>query len=411
MLALVLALLLVPAANTWTVDDDGPADFSQITEAIDQVAPGDVLLVEPGEYEPIHLDKPLTILGRAGGAHPRVRELSRIIAQTFTLAGLDFDSLRVNGVADRGRIDDCSIGVGGDYGSQCAFAVDGCAQLVVSRTMVRGSQDYSESHLFPGGAAMQVRASNVTLDDCDLKGAKGYSGGGSGGYGGTALTVSEASRAVVVASSIVGGAEGLSSNCFMYVDGPSGTGLAVSQSSVVVRGAAGYGSVIWSGSVDGICMDNELPGIDVAQGTVVISGTKFDSSNVALTNASLLEPASPEPLVVITGTDDPGGQRDIRIHGPSGAACVLAVSLVPAYAPLAGFDDKLWVGLSGNVLFVPLVTQGQDLPVVLSWTVPESTAAFVGVSVELQPFFPGLPSTLEPGKSIAGNVAELIVRF
>ncbi len=36
--------------NTWTVDDDGPADFSTIQEAIDTVISGDIIIVKDGLY-------------------------------------------------------------------------------------------------------------------------------------------------------------------------------------------------------------------------------------------------------------------------------------------------------------------------------------------------------------------------
>ena len=46
------------AVTTWTVDDDGPADFSTIQEAIDAASPGDTIYVEAGTYyENIVVDK------------------------------------------------------------------------------------------------------------------------------------------------------------------------------------------------------------------------------------------------------------------------------------------------------------------------------------------------------------------
>jgi hypothetical protein len=137
----------------------------------------------------------------------------------------------------------------------------------------------------------------------------------------------------------------------------------------------------------------------------------FDADNVKLQDGTLVEPAEPEPLMKIAGSDFPGGQRIIELHGPEGAACLLVASIAPAYAPLATFDDKLWVGVAGPFLFIPLITTGQDTPVTLTWTVPPSTTGLVGLAIEMQPFFPGIASTLDPGKSLAGNVAELIVRF
>jgi len=40
----------VRAATTWTVDDDGPADFSSIQEAINAASDGDIIYVKEGIY-------------------------------------------------------------------------------------------------------------------------------------------------------------------------------------------------------------------------------------------------------------------------------------------------------------------------------------------------------------------------
>jgi hypothetical protein len=149
MIAIALAAAALAASTTWTVDDDGPADFTQISEAIAQAASGDLILVEPGEYGPFDLDKRLTILARAPEPHavarPHVSGLTRLVGEDFTIAGINFDGLRVVGVPGRGRIDDCHIGYDGDAKQAYALDVDGCAQVVVSRSRALGSKEYSAS--------------------------------------------------------------------------------------------------------------------------------------------------------------------------------------------------------------------------------------------------------------------------
>ena len=414
MLSLVLALLAVPAASTWTVDDDGPADFTQITDAVEAAAPGDVLLVEPGTYSAFALTRRLTILGRAAGHRPHVEGVTHVTASGFTLAGLAFDALQVSGAPDRARIDDCSVGVDGDAEVPWALTVDGCQQIVISRTQVQGSKAYSQTQqFFLGGSGLLVSTSNATLVQCQIDGASGFdapSVGFVGGDGGIALHIEENSRAVVVASHLKGGRQGQSSiqTCIF---GANGSGLGVSNSLVILRGASAYDSSIAAGDVGGACTFLTSPGIGAIGSTLVISGVEFDPTDVYFDDCTILEPAVPEPLVLIDGTDAPGGQRHIRLHGPAGQPCLLAASPTPALASVGGFDVKLWVGVAGPHFIIPLVTTGQDTPVTLNWTVPASTAALAGLAVELQPFFPGLPSAFVPGKSVAGNVAELIVRF
>ena len=50
--------------RTWTVDDDGPADFTSIQEAVNAASPGDTVYVYNGTYyEHIYIHKSLTLIG------------------------------------------------------------------------------------------------------------------------------------------------------------------------------------------------------------------------------------------------------------------------------------------------------------------------------------------------------------
>jgi len=67
--SLLLAVLgvqfLTPVrATTWTVDDDGPANFSTIQEAVDAANSGDTIQVKAGTYyEHVAINKSLTLVG------------------------------------------------------------------------------------------------------------------------------------------------------------------------------------------------------------------------------------------------------------------------------------------------------------------------------------------------------------
>ena len=55
---------VIGAARTWTVDDDGPADFHTIQEAINAASPGDTILVSSGTYyERVVVNKTVSLIG------------------------------------------------------------------------------------------------------------------------------------------------------------------------------------------------------------------------------------------------------------------------------------------------------------------------------------------------------------
>jgi parallel beta-helix repeat protein len=53
-----------PTTRTWTVDDDGPADFDNIQEAINNASSGDTIFVHVGTYyEHVVINKTMTLVG------------------------------------------------------------------------------------------------------------------------------------------------------------------------------------------------------------------------------------------------------------------------------------------------------------------------------------------------------------
>jgi hypothetical protein len=412
----LLACCLTVALHTWTVDDDGPADFDQIGTAVAAAAAGDVLLVEPGTYDGFVLEKRLAILGRAGVERPHVLDTVRLRgAGGFTFAGFDVDSLRVQSVQGRGCVDDCSVNVLHDTPQQYAMIVTDCTQLVISRTTIEGSESFNPTTSGNNGSALHVTASHVMLVDCAVKGAHGYSPSGccfNGGKGGNGLVVDGASHVVAAGCAyITGGEEGWGTQPFASTDGQAGDGLVVVGSTVTVRGTlpdyllAGYYDSSFGGS----------PGkaIVAASGSkIVVSGVDLGTSWTLSGGSQVLQPAVPEPYLVSVGSDVPGGAHELRLYGPTGVPALVAVSAAPALTPLPAWDEQLWAGLGAPFLgVVPVVMLHQFLPVQLPITMPPAAAGLEGSTATFQAFCPSIASGLDPQLKLASNAAELIVRF
>jgi parallel beta-helix repeat protein len=59
-----MAVKATPTARTWTVDDNGPADFDNIQEAINNASSGDTIFVHIGTYyEHVLINKTITLVG------------------------------------------------------------------------------------------------------------------------------------------------------------------------------------------------------------------------------------------------------------------------------------------------------------------------------------------------------------
>ncbi|MEW6743815.1 MAG: hypothetical protein AB1486_13755 [Planctomycetota bacterium] len=95
-----ILLALAPAAisATWIVAQDGSGDFIEIQEAVDAAAPGDLILVKPGVYRGVYIQKPVSIVG-SGPDRTILAELfgDVILAGSLPRGDLVLASLRAEG--------------------------------------------------------------------------------------------------------------------------------------------------------------------------------------------------------------------------------------------------------------------------------------------------------------------------
>ena len=96
--ARLLSSLLLAAPSLgqgqFTVDDNGPADFASLQVAIDSVADGSVLLIQPGSYGIVTVTHPVVLLGRPNGHdRPKVAYLNAIGIDRVDVVSLDITGL------------------------------------------------------------------------------------------------------------------------------------------------------------------------------------------------------------------------------------------------------------------------------------------------------------------------------
>jgi hypothetical protein len=407
MLTLLLPLVTL-ASTTWTVDINGGGDFTQIADAVSQVVAGDVLLVEPGTYQPFTLTKRLTILGRTGGPRPHVTGDVQLRASTFTVAGFDMDLLHVRGVTGRGRIDDCTVRVIDDLEPEAALTVQDSDQLVISRTVVFGETDYHGGN-YPAGTGISIRSSRVMLVQCVAWGGSGDDQLPLSGIpfpGGAGLEITNGSDVVLAGTSVYGGAGG--SPFGFHPGAPGGPAVSVTGSTVRVRGDP---TDKLAGGIPGINADTYGTSITASNSVVVSSGLQYSGSGFATATSLFLQPSVAEPFLSVNGNATAGATCSIELHGPPSTPAFLAASIAPALVTLPAFEGQLWLDPAALLVLIPIGTTGQDTPVILSANMPRSIAGFEGACFELQAFFPTVPGALDPAKKFAGNVAELILRF
>lgn len=199
------------AQHLWTVDDDAPADFATIQDAIDAAANGDVLRVMPGIYAGFQISaKGVTVLGDSATpwqVNGRVKVNSTSAGQTVVVSGFT------------------QVPAGGG-GGLAGLAINACAGSVRIQDCAWMGQSASSAR---GGAGVRVEnSSDVVLTNCNaLGGTGGETSSGqvpfifSTPYGGGHALESIASQFAVWGGNATAGLPGTSTTVY-YLDGLEG---------------------------------------------------------------------------------------------------------------------------------------------------------------------------------------------
>lgn len=276
-LTLLLTCGAASAQTTWTVDDDGPADFSSLPAAVAAASDGDTLIVRDGYYQEIHLNgKGLTIVGEGqvlidGGGFftSTISSLdvrNTLPGQTVVLRNLEFigtaisnDGLRITRLVNCAGpvlLEDCTVSP--QFLIGYPMEASACDSLTLVRCEIRGGQSFIDTS--SGFILGNVSYTAVSAVDCQiavydslLQGSRGRAAFYFNGQlvpptdPGHGLRVNDSSF-LVVGSELRGGdagsTEGLT-DCVPGGDG--GAGLIVKSNSGTPPGGTHQGSLLVGG--------------------------------------------------------------------------------------------------------------------------------------------------------------------
>ncbi len=223
-------------------------------------------------------------------------------------------------------------------------------------------------------------ASLAAFDACSFAGgAAEVCGDSHPTPGGGAVDLGQGALVFFSGCSLVGG-PGNPSSIFTGIT-PGGPALRLLDAAADVRGSAVH---LLSGG------ESYQAGLAVGPAeSVVLTG----ASHAVVSGVSVLPPALPPgafvpqpalPYLVLSGSDAPGGVRNLELFGPAGSAALVAAGLLPALFLVPGLaPEPIWQSAAGLVDFFGLVTAGQDTPVTHPWPLP-SDPALAGVAVHVQ---------------------------
>jgi len=163
------SLLLAAVGQVWTVDDDGPADFATIGEAVEAAADGDSILVRAGLFGSWAIDgKSLSVFFEPGAVSGVVAVTDLARSQRLLLQGMTASGRLILGsCAGNVWLEDCAIN------AFAACGITNCESVVIVDSTI--DSDVASLPFLPSPGAV-VSNSTVHVYDSTFRGAVGVGG-------------------------------------------------------------------------------------------------------------------------------------------------------------------------------------------------------------------------------------------
>lgn len=396
-----LSFVAAPSARAqtqWTVDDDGPADFSDLAVAVSAVAEGDVLLIAPGDYGDVVTDKSLTLIGPTapvaepitfpfGGPDPTLPQLGRVEvtgAANWTMANLAMEDLALIDLPGRAWVRGCQIVGKAESPFFSAgdglLRLEGVAQAVIQECSIVG---LTVSGLTYGADAVVADAgTRACFVDCQIHGGDAMFSNEWEGVGGSGLQVSN-SEVTVAACHITGGdgEDSVQFFPFSMFPGQGGDGIVAESGAIVeVRGNVTFTVAGGTGPSAMSDWGNAIQTYGDLGGAVSVSGVLLDGP----IDSGVQIASEVAPFQVLRGDGPAGSTWRLQAFGESGALGIVLTSFGSALLELPALEGiELWLD-PGQLLEVsPVTLQGSSVGASLIWQTPENPA-FAGLVYQVQ---------------------------
>ncbi|MBI5433983.1 MAG: hypothetical protein HZA52_14220 [Planctomycetes bacterium] len=326
LLLAIASLASVTTAGTYVVDAAGGGDFTDLAPAIAFASPGDVLLIQPGNYGGFTLDKRLTLVGQGAGVivngPATIRDI--VAGNATSIVGVRFsNSLEVTQCTRPVVFDDVTS-------SSRGLIVDGSSDVRVSRSYLDGWDQYAGLT----GTCLVVDsrvelASSVVLGEPGSDGAFTVPGDGLEALIGSGAVVG----VHLYRSTLIGGDGGHDLGGFF----PSGQGAAAVRlddaGTVLAAGTAQ--DMLLGGSDD----NGQAAGVRAWSGSVRHSSVVTSGVYAAYVET----PPIPDPSLYFVGTPTPGSVTTFRIAAPVGSTVDLRMGRFPTIVDVPGLAEDVLV--------------------------------------------------------------------